>query len=135
MKHIWKRSIFALAAALTLGLSASAQDLKIQASFGGKLGKIAASFGTQSPGGYYKNVRTKVWVPGAVQKQWIPARYGWIWDCGVKRWGLIQKGYYHQSQGQGHYVWQTQRVWVSNKVYGGSSKRRYSRGRSVTRRY
>ena len=79
-------------------------------------------------------MRTKVWVPGAYQKQWVPARYGWIWDCGVKRWGLVQKGYYHKVQGQGYYEWQTQRIWVSTKVYG-QSNRRSSRGRAITRRY
>lgn len=140
MKSLLNRSLISLAAVLAFAGSATAQDWGVNARIGNAQISVQGP-NYRSSGGYYKNVRTKVWVPGAYQRQWVPARHGWTYDnCGNRRWGVIQAGYYHEVQSPGRYVWKTQRIWVSNQTHGGrvrndSRSSRWGRGRTISRRY
>lgn len=152
MNFNWKRSLLALAAALSLASVAAAQAPRITASkrgnqvsanlrFGAGGFNVGISKGTrgrwQAPTGYWKNVNERVWVAGRLRQVWVADRYGWIYDnCGRKRWAVVEHCHYQQVQDSGRYEWQVRRIWVSNNIYGhGHQQSQRGRSLQITRRF
>lgn len=67
---------------------------------------VEAGYRDYGPRGYWRDVHTRVWVPG-------------FWTMGRDHWGRPYRHYV-----EGHYELRRDRVWVSHNDYG---RRRYDR--------
>ena len=64
--------------------------------------------------GRYQMCSVRVWVPGSVIQEWIPARYETRYDsCGLPQSYLVRAGFYTTRQNPGHYETRSERRWVA----------------------
>lgn len=70
---------------------------------------VEAGYRHEAPRGYWRNVTTRVWVPG-------------FWTMERDHWGRPYRRYV-----EGHYELRTERVWVATNDYGHHHDRGYRR--------
>lgn len=63
--------------------------------------------------GYWTTVCEQVWLPGCYREEYVPPRYGWVYDaCGRARWAMVEPGCTRRVWVPGRYETRTRRVWV-----------------------
>lgn len=63
--------------------------------------------------GHYQWVRRKVWVPGHIERVYVPARYGHEYDdCGRKVRVLRREAHYEELRHEGYWKYERRRVLV-----------------------
>lgn len=68
------------------------------------------------PGGYWRTVRTRVWVDGYHDRVWIDPVYEWRYRrCGTRYRHCVRQGCWDRRWIAGHWTYRTERVWVDTR--------------------
>lgn len=76
--------------------------------------QISADLGVGG-NGYWRNVRTRVWVDGYYDRVWVDPIYQWRYRaCGTRYRHCVRQGCWNRRWVGGHWTYRTERVWVNN---------------------
>lgn len=62
--------------------------------------------------GRWETVCEQVWVEGYWHEEHVPARYGWVVECGRRQWRMIEPARCQRTWVPGRYEQRHRRVWV-----------------------
>ena len=66
--------------------------------------------------GYWETRHERVLVPGYWDRQFVPARYGWVYDsCGRRSWGIVCDAHYDRVWIPARWESRPRRVWVDGR--------------------
>ncbi len=78
--------------------------------------------------GFYRTEYKSVQDPGYYEKVWVPARFGFRWECGIRIRVCLNAGYYKRVYREGRCRRVKRKIWVSAHYDSISKCRRHNRG-------